>query len=67
MFGKDGTKPLSIEEWVQELPKSAGHFFEGSKGSGGKGGAGGGGDKGGDLSKIKAPTERLKQIHRQKD
>jgi len=67
MFGKDGTKPLSIEEWVQELPKSAGHFFEGSKGSGGKGGAVGSGDKGGDLSAIKSPTERLKQIHRQKD
>ncbi len=43
IFGKDG-KPLTIEEWVGQLPASAPHLFEPTSGSGARGaGSGGGG------------------------
>jgi len=64
LFSKDGSTPLSIEEWAQNLPAEAPFFFEPSEGSGAEGGAGG------ELKGITAkqladlpPTERLKVIH----
>jgi DNA-directed RNA polymerase subunit F len=71
LFGKDGTTPLSIQEWVEELPKNASHFFEPSSGGGSGGGAGAGGGGGSgvrkeDLSKL-PPAERLKYLHRERE
>ena len=34
VYGKDGSTPQSIGEWVESLKGSAGHLFEGSQGSG---------------------------------
>jgi len=66
MFSKDGTSPLSIEEWAFELPNNASYFFEETTGSDARGG----GDKG-PIKKMKGeqmmqlpPSERLKAVHR---
>lgn len=65
LYGKDGVTPLTIIEWITELPNEAVHFFEDSSGGGG-----GGGDKNvtmqlspEQLAKI-PPSERLKMVHR---
>jgi hypothetical protein len=65
IYGKDGVTPLTITEWITELPNEAPYFFEDSHGGGAAGGAGGGGAKltPEQLEKI-PPTERLKAIHR---
>lgn len=39
--GEDGVSPLSPEEWVKSLRKSAGYYFKGSNGGGAGGGDGG--------------------------
>lgn len=38
IYGADGTTPLSPDEWLQGLKKTAGHFFERSAGGGAEGG-----------------------------
>jgi len=38
-------KPHTLESWIESLPESAPHFFEGSSGGGARGGEGGGGSK----------------------
>lgn len=37
VYGKDGTKPLSVDEYVKSLKETATHLFEASTGSGNKG------------------------------
>ena len=70
MFGKDATPPLTIDEWVQDLPTSAPWFFEPSHGGGAGGGAGGD-----DEGKRKLPdnfhemdaAEKFKYAHKMGD
>lgn len=50
IYGKDGTTPLSVDEWVKGLKQSAPHLFEGMKGSGAAGSRGGPGSV--DVSKM---------------
>lgn len=70
LFSKDGRNPLSMKEWVEELPTKAPHFFEGTAGSGAGGGAGIGTGKkiGGytreELMKLQ-PGERLKVLRKE--
>lgn len=54
IYGKDGTTPLSTDEWVKNLKTSAPHLFEGMRG----GGAGGSGHGGQDTSKMTA-TQKI--------
>lgn len=42
IYGKDGTTPMPIDEWVTKLRTEAGHLFQGSSGSGAGGGTAGG-------------------------
>lgn len=42
VYGKDGKTPMSIQEWMVDLKKSAPHLFQGSVGSGAGGGNRGG-------------------------
>ena len=44
IYGKDGSTPLGIDEWVANLKKVAPHLFEFMKGSGAGGGVGAGVD-----------------------
>ena len=55
VYGKDGTTPLTIGEWVTNLKKTATHLFEGMRGSGAPGGKGPGGV---DTSKMTA-TQKI--------
>lgn len=57
IYGKDGTTPLSIDEWVKDLKKSAPHLFEGMRGSGANGNRGGPGGIT-DTSKMN-PTQKI--------
>lgn len=55
VYGKDGTSPMSVDEWLTGLKTSAKHLFQGSYGSG----AGGGNRSGGaDLSKL-TPAQKI--------
>jgi len=56
VYGKDGTTPKSIAEFVGDLRKNAPHLFQGFNGSG----AGGGGGRGGpvDMSKM-TPAQKI--------
>ena len=56
VYGKDGTSPMPIAEWLTSVKKSARHLFLGSQGSG----AGGGGNNSGgvDLSKM-TPAQKI--------
>lgn len=55
IYGKDGSTPMPMNEWVLSLKKAAPHLFAGSSGSG----AGGGHRTGGiDLSKA-SPLEKI--------
>lgn len=56
VYGKDGTTPLGIDEWMTGLKKSAPHLFKGSQGSGASGGNGQSGGK--DLAKM-TPAEKI--------
>jgi hypothetical protein len=38
VYGKDGSSPMGIGEWMGKLSKDASHLFEGSSGGGGTGG-----------------------------
>jgi len=40
IYGKNGTDPMPMDEWVGKLSKNAPHLFEGSKGGGAGGGDG---------------------------
>lgn len=51
IYGKDGTNPMSVNEWIAGLHKTAPHLFEKSSGSGATGGAFGTGGKM-DVSKM---------------
>jgi hypothetical protein len=42
-YGKNGTDPMSVSEWVTGLSKNAPHLFEGSQDGGSQGGSSGGG------------------------
>lgn len=42
IYGKDGKTPMPVDEWLQELKKTAKHLFMGSSGSGAGGGNRGG-------------------------
>jgi hypothetical protein len=55
MYGKDGTSPMPIDEWIGGLRKSAPHLFQGSTGTG-AGGGGGTGQK--DFSKM-SPAAKI--------
>lgn len=55
IYGKDGSAPMPMNEWVLSLKKAAPHLFAGSSGSG----AGGGGRTGQiDMSKA-SPLEKI--------
>lgn len=56
IYGKDGTTPLGVDDWVKALKTSAPHLFEGMKGAGASGG--GRGQSGQDLSKL-SPTQKI--------
>lgn len=56
VYGKDGTTPKSIGEWVGDLRKSAPHLFAGFNGSGAGGGRQGNGPV--DLSKL-SPAQKI--------
>jgi len=43
VYGKDGTTPLAVSEWLAERAKDAPHWFQASQGSGARGNAGNGG------------------------
>jgi len=45
IYGKDGTNPMSVNEWITGLHKTAPHLFDKSAGSGATGGAFGTGGK----------------------
>lgn len=51
VYGKDGTTPMPIDEWMTKLRTEAGHLFQGSSGSGAGGGTAGGRV---DMSKMSA-------------
>lgn len=52
IYGKDGTTPMAVEDWLVDLKKTAPHLFAGSQGSGAGGGRGGSGVT--DTSKLTA-------------
>lgn len=55
IYGKDGSSPMSVDEWLSSLKTSARHLFMGSQGSG----AGGGNRSGNiDLSKL-SPAQKI--------
>lgn len=54
IYGKDGTNPMGISEWMGKLAKDASHLFEGSQGGGGGGGNRPGGGQQMDPSKMTA-------------
>jgi hypothetical protein len=56
IYGKDGTAPMSVEEWLASLKTTAKHLFQGARGSGAGGGDGGGGR--GDTSKM-TPAQKI--------
>lgn len=57
VYGRDGTTPLSIDEWVKDLKKTAPHLFEGMRGGGAPGNRGGPGGTP-DSSKMSA-TQKI--------
>lgn len=42
VYGRDGTKPLTMPEWIEELREKAPHLFKNSSGGGAGGGSGAG-------------------------
>ncbi len=55
IYGKDGSSPMSVDEWLTGLKTSARHLFLGSAGSG----AGGGNRAGApDMSKL-TPAQKI--------
>src|SRR5574337_84483 len=56
IYGKDGSSPMGVEEWLMNLKNSARHLFVGSQGSGAGGGRGGPGKM--DVTKM-TPTEKI--------
>ena len=57
LVGKDGTSPLTVEEWTEKLRDQAPHLFEGSTGAGAAGGAGGA--RGGTVNIARKPSSTL--------
>lgn len=55
IYGKDGTTPMAIDDWIVNLKKNAPHLFAGSQGSGAGGGRGTGQA---DLSKM-TPAQKI--------
>ena len=55
LYGKDGVTPMTADEWLIGLKKTAPHLFVGSRGSGA---AGGTGTAGVDLSKM-TPAQKI--------
>jgi len=62
LFGKDGTSPKTVSEWLDEQKDDARHWWPASQGSGaaGSGDAGGKGD--GDLAQADMATFREKRM-----
>lgn len=56
VYGKDGTAPMAVEEWLGSLKTSAKHLFQGARGSGAGGGDNGAGR--GDMSKL-TPAQKI--------
>lgn len=57
VYGKNGSDPLTINEWVGGLSKEAPHLFEQSAGGGSQGGRGGRGGQQ-DMSKL-SPLQKI--------
>lgn len=55
IYGKDGSTPMTIQDWAQGLKKTAPHLFVGSFGSGAGGGRGNGSV---DVSKM-TPSQKI--------
>lgn len=55
IYGKDGSTPMSIDDWAMSLKKTAPHLFVGSMGSGAGGGRGAGNV---DVSKM-TPSQKI--------
>lgn len=56
IYGKDGSTPMTVEDWLVGLKKNAPHLFAGSQGSGAGGGRGGAGAV--DTSKL-SPAQKI--------
>jgi hypothetical protein len=64
IYGKDGAKPLTVAEWLDELREKASHLFKGSSGGGAGGGAGGtGGGRITSRSQLKTPADKSAWIN----
>jgi hypothetical protein len=56
IYGKDGTTPMTVEDWLVGLKKSAPHLFAGSQGGGAGGGRGA--PAGSELAKM-TPSQKI--------
>lgn len=56
IYGKDGQTPMTINDWLVNLKKSAPHLFAGSQGGGAGGGRNGAGPA--DMSKL-TPSQKI--------
>lgn len=62
IYGKDGSTPKSVPEWITELQETRPFLFEESTGGGGQGGGGGGGNKTVDRGNVVAFGDNLADI-----
>lgn len=61
IYGKDGTSPMPVSDWVDSLKQSAEHLFQPSQGGGSQGGTGGAGNANmSSVDKIAAGLAKLK-------
>lgn len=58
VYGKDGSKVLTVDEWMEDLRESATHLFKTSSGGGAGGGGGGGSGKVTSRSQLKTVAEK---------
>lgn len=62
IYGKDGSNPMAINDWVGSLKQSADHLFQGSNGGGAQGG-GAGVSNGANLSSVQKIAAGLNQLN----
>lgn len=62
IYGKDGTNPMAVTDWVGSLKQTAEHLFQGSTG-GGAGGSNTGGTGGANLTSVQKIAAGLAQMN----